>query len=156
MRKEKNKINPQLRLCQIRHSHQPKRPRRQLDWAICRAYANATRRNEEFTASKHCGGTGLAAGAGGPDLHQLGRNADPASLRPDPSLSFWPPPPGQIRTRSTKHIPAPLNQCHVHGFALKKKKKKKDNQLQTSSRIPRIQRARSFIVWGGMVRSLQQ
>lgn len=58
----------------------------------------------------------------------------------------------------TKRIPAPLNQCHVQSFALKKKTKKKkpDNQLQTSSRVPRNQTALSFVIRGRMMPLLQQ
>lgn len=80
-------------------------------------------------------GTDLAAEQSGPS--PAGTQSWPTSLCPDLSLSFWPSLLGQIRSRSMKHIPAPLNQCHVYSFALKNKTN--GNQLQTRSRIPRNQ-----------------
>lgn len=82
-------------------------------------------------------------------LDQLGRNADPLLSAPICPFHSGHPCSAKIRSRSMKHIPAPLNQCHVYSFALKKKEEA--NQLQASSRIPRNRTALSFIVRGRII-----
>lgn len=97
--------------------------------------------------NERCRGTGLAAERPGPSP---AGDATLTHFSPPRSVSFHSH--SQIKSRSMRHIPAPLNQCHVHSFALKKKKKIIGNRRAAA--FP--ESALFFIVRGRIMRSLQR